>query len=510
MLWDKLSRFTSKHRKFSDSDWALPNELLVRIEDVSKKLAPIDPFDLYQYLFSDRDFDLYEVKGNWEEERVKLDKKRQEAIKALLSEGGLEYVIEFIDAVLSPREVGHALGAIAGNDIDEQLLPTFLGFDDQKHNAFISAYLWRRRYLQGWEWADSLPKTNWAKEQLGQFLSYLPFDKNTWQRAHTWLQEAEKEYWIKTSANSYDSDDDLNYAVEKLIQYGRPRTALNCISKLVYDKKPVIIELGIRALMAAVNSNEPENTLDQYNIIELIKYLQSDSSIDEADLFRVEWAYLPLLDGYSGAKPISLEHKLSCDPDFFCELIRLIYRSKNDESNSQDISENKRAIARNAWRLLDQWQVPPGTIKDGSFNPELFKSWVIRVKEESRKSGHYEVALLSIGNVLIHAPKDETGLWIHRDIASALNDKEAEDMRRGYAISIFNSRGAHMVDPSGKPEKELAEQFRQKADSVENEGYHRFSVTLKGIAEDYERQAERIISEYSDESQEPHIPLDEI
>lgn len=509
LLWEKLNRFTLKHRKFSDSDWALPSELLIRIEDVAKKLAPIDPFNLYKYLFSDRDFDLYEEKGNWEEERAKLDKKRQEAVKALLSEGGLECVIEFIDAVLSPREVGHALGVIADNDIDEKLLPAFLGFDNQKSNAFIAAYLWRRRYLQGWEWTDNLQKSNWTKEQLGQFLSYLPFEQNTWQRANSWLQDSENEYWIRTSANGYETDDDQKYAIEKLIQYGRPIAALNCINRLAFSKKPIDSDQCIRALMASVKSSEPAHTMDQYNIVELIKHLQSDSSIDEADLFRVEWVYLPLLDGYSGAEPTLLEHKLANDPNFFCELIQLIYRSNNDGVAHKEPSEDKKAIAENAWKLLFNWHTPPGFSKDGNFNSELFKTWLTRVKEECRKSGHYEVAMLSIGNVLIHAPKDETGLWIHRDIASALNDKEAEDMRRGYSISTFNSRGAHMVDPTGKPEKELAEQFRQKADSVENEGYHRFSVTLKGIADDYERQAERIISDYSDENQEPNTPLDE-
>ncbi len=509
LLWDKLTLFTKKHRKFSDADWALSDKSLVQIEDIAKKVQPSDPLNLYQYLFSSGDYDLYEEKGNWDVQREKLDEKRQQAIKNLLSELGLKGVIDFIGVVSSPESVGSALGFIADNDIDKKLLPTYLGLDEQKYNKFIASYLWRRRYIHGWEWADNLSKADWTKEQLSEFLSYLPFEKNAWQRAHKWLQGAENEYWIRTSANSYDTNDGLDYAVEKLIQYGRPRTALNCISKLVYEKKPISNNVCIRALMAAINSNEPENTLSQYNIIELIKHLQLDPSIDETDLFRVEWAYLPLLDGYSGAKPTLLEYKLAGDPNFFCELIQLVYRSKNDDFNSGEISEDKRAIAKNAWDLLYQWHTPPGTTKDGNFNPKLFKNWIIKVKEECRRSGHFEVAMMTIGNVLINAPKDESGLWIHRDIASELNSKEMEEMRNGYATGALNSRGAHMVDPTGKPEKELAEQFHQKAESAENEGYYRFSVILKGIADSYERQAERIISDYSDENQEPDTHIGE-
>ncbi|MBC6423480.1 MAG: hypothetical protein GDA43_16265 [Hormoscilla sp. SP5CHS1] len=54
-LWDRLTKFTSKHRRFSDAKWALNSDLLSAIEAVSDKLAPSDPLNLYQHLFSDRD-----------------------------------------------------------------------------------------------------------------------------------------------------------------------------------------------------------------------------------------------------------------------------------------------------------------------------------------------------------------------------------------------------------------------------------------------------------------------
>jgi len=56
-----------------------------------------------------------------------------------------------------------------------------------------------------------------------------------------------------------------------------------------------------------------------------------------------------------------------------------------------------------------------------------------------------------------------------------------------------------MVDPSGQSEKELAEQFRQKVEAVENAGFHRLANTLRDLASDYEKEAERIVSEYKQE-----------
>ena len=64
----------------------------------------------------------------------------------------------------------------------------------------------------------------------------------------------------------------------------------------------------------------------------------------------------------------------------------------------------------------------------------------------------------------------------------------------GYSTGIRNCRGAHAVDPEAKPERALAEKYRQRADQVENAGYQRLATTLRGVADSYDRDAERIIS----------------
>ncbi len=495
-IWDRLVKFTTKHRRFSDSTWALPEELLTPIEDIAKALAPETPSLRFRHLFSGRDMDHYEEKGNWEEQRQKLQERRQKAIQELLAKDGLDAVIEFARSVSQPREVGQALGTLSDSEIDDFLLPDFLITDQQECEALIGGYLWRRHFLCDWEWADGLAKTGWSNQQIGQFLAYLPFGKIAWARAESWLGDAEIEYWSRTPANGYQTNDDLKQAIDKLIQYERPRAAINCLVYMLEDKKPIDSKQSIRALIDGVKSSEPVHTTDAYTIVQLIKHLQSDNAVDETELFNVEWAYLPLLDGDISATPKLLEDKLATDPDFFCELIRLIYRSKDEDETKTDPSLEQEAIFTNIWKLLRNWRTSPGTSPNGEFNAELFRDWLTQVRETCEKSGHLEVAMSHIGNVLVHAPKDENGLWIHRAIAEALNGEDAGDMRHGYNISTHNARGAHWVDPTAKPEKELAEQYKEKADVVEDAGYHRFAQSLRKIAQDYIRDAERIISEH--------------
>jgi hypothetical protein len=68
-------------------------------------------------------------------------------------------------------------------------------------------------------------------------------------------------------------------------------------------------------------------------------------------------------------------------------------------------------------------------------------------------------------------------------------------------LNIFNFKSPSLqqsqgwVDPTGEPEKALAEGFRAKAKKVENEGFQPLTDTLRDLADAYDKTAERIISE---------------
>ena len=495
-LWDHLLKFTNKHRRFPDAKWALGEDLIVRIEQVAETLAPTNPFNLYQHLFNANESDLYEERGNWEEQRKKLDERREKAISEIFEQHGIEGVIRFAESVNTSSLVGSALAAIADDSIEQALLPKFLETSENKHLALASEFVWRRCHNMGWAWCDSIDKSGWTPAQIGLFLACLSFTKEAWDRAAKWLQEHESEYWSRTGANAYQAESDLTFGIEKLIEHGRPHAAISCLDRMRNSGQTIDIDQCVRALMVAVSSDEPEYTPDGYLIVELIKFLQANPSTNQDDLFRIEWAYLSLMDSQSGTSPCVLENRLANDPEFFCELIRLIYRSNKGDPPPKEANEKSSEIAMNAWKLLDVWKTTPGTQQNGTFIEESFTEWLQRVKQLCTESGHLDVALISIGKVLIHAPADSDGFWINRAVVAALNGTEVDDLRKGYSTGAFNSRGVHSVDPTGTSERELAQHFRGKAEEVENAGFQRFAVTLRDLADEYDRIAERIIAEH--------------
>jgi hypothetical protein len=491
-LWNELVDFAAKHRRYADAEWALPMELVEKIDKIAQRLAPESPVLLYRRLFSGRDFDLYEEAGDWAVQQEKLDESRRRAIQTILTMG-LAAIIEFAEAVESPWHVGLSLGRVADDTVDLAILPELLLKSNKQLLPFVSGFVWGRCQSQGWGWVDQLDTSSWSTAQKGQFLAYLPFSGETWQRSERLLGADDAEYWTKATVTPYQTEGGLELAIDKLMAHGRPNAALSCLLGLLHDKQPIDHPRAVKALLAAVSSSEHANVIDAYSTIEIIKALQADPNTNPDDLFRVEWAYLPLLDRHRGAAPKLLERRLASDPDFFCEVIRIVYRSTKLDAVATESTEQQKAIATNAFRLLREWRTPPGMLSDTHLN-----EWLDKVKAACSESGHLEVALSHIGNVLIHCSSDPDGLWINNAAAAALNANDAEKMRNGFRTGLFNARGVHCVDPTGKPEKELAAKYRKQADDVENHGYQRLAATLRDLADSYEREAERVILEHKD------------
>lgn len=501
-VWEGLVDLVARHKKYSDAERAMKPEIVSRIENVAQKLAPEKPTYYYRRIFSTRDFDLYEEKdGDWQEQQKRLEEFRQKAIKEILRLGDIEDVINFSKTVDSPWNVGLSLGYVK-EEADQEILPIFLDTGDNNITQFISGFVCARYRSCGWEWVDRLGVEDWSITQKAKIFSYLPFVKETWERVEKSLEVHEEEYWSKVNVNPYHAKDDINLAIEKLIRYKRPYSAINCLNRNLHFKQPLNTALAIRALLAAISSEETSRAADVHDIIELITALQNDPNTDRNELFKVEWAYVPLLDVHNGASPKVLEERLSSDSKFFCEIIRLIFRSDKKDRPERKPTEQEKAMATNAYRLLREWRTPPGLLSDGSFSSDHFTKWLNEVKIECTETGHLEVAYSTIGQVLIYSPSDSEGLWINKVVAEALNEKDAERMRNGYGTGIHNSRGVHWVDPTGKPELELAAKYDKLASDVENEGFHRFATSLRGLADSYKREAQRIIDEHKKEEDE--------
>lgn len=491
-IWENLDGLVRRHRKFSDANWAMPEEVVNRLAETAKPLAPTSPILKYHHLFGGRDFDLYDEKGNFDEQRRRLDEARQTAISEILSDGGIVVALQFAAKVAAPYEVGRAIGVIAVDEIEAAILPALLDSEDDTKVRVVAGFIWARFWKLTTDWVDAVLERGWAPEHRAKFLTLLPFDEEIWKRASTSLGTSrESLYWKNAKVNPYGPDRDLTLAIEKLLEYGREGAAVMCAAHTADDKSRFNESLATRALLAVLGSTSGIGELDNYQTVELIKHLQDSDTADKDALFRIEWNFLPWLDRFSTGSPVTLEKKMASDPAFFAEVVGLVFRSRNDEQpRNEEPDEQKKYLARNGYKLLSEWHRVPGKQDDGTFDANAFNKWISEARRITEETGHAEVAQIQIGHVLTRAPADPGGLWIHETVADLLNQRNTGEMRSGFTTQLFNDRGVHGFT-HGEEERKLANENREKAEALDSKGYTRFATAMREFAEQYERQAER-------------------
>ena len=494
-LWTELSRLVRRHKAFPDSWWSADPETIKKIENAIEGVGPTDQSTVNRILFSGTAHLLYdEVEDYSESERIHED-LCQSAIAELLASGSIEEVFKLAEAVENPNQVAYALAVHANQEVDARILPSLLHKESNKWLRFTRGYLSRRLQKEGWGWVDSLVSSSWTAKEKALLLSQLPFEGEVWNRVAKLLGSQEGLYWRNASANLHrNTQGEIGNAIEKLIVHGQPRAAIRCVWIMLTQER-FYRDHAVSALLSMSSSEEILDQDFRHEATEIIRELQSDLEQNSQALWYIEWAYLGLLDRLSRASPVVLENRLASDPDFYCQLIQCIFFPKGMNEQTEELNESDRASGRAAYSLLRGWKTPPGLQTDGTFSYESFSKWLKYVKKSCRESGHAEIALDQVGEVLVYCPPDPKGLWIHEAVAEELNAIDASDMRDGFSRGIRNSRGMHRVDPSANPERDLATKYHRKADEVEGKGLWRFAKALRDLALYYEQDAERVISE---------------
>lgn len=313
----------------------------------------------------------------------------------------------------------------------------------------------------------------------------MPFCEETWNRVALLLPQDEATYWQKTSANAYEASRGLEGALRKLVSYDRPDVAIRCMQSMLHKTHTIPVEVAMDALFALNASHRVE----AYAIGKLLTYLQRSAPQEEEKVRELELKFMPVLGRFNHGQPVLLFRWLAEEPDFFCEVIRTLYRSKNANPSAEEPSEELKTKARIAYQLLDEWTRPPGTLRDNTFSTAKLSEWVDVVKTKCISSGHWEVASSQIGQVLRYAPVGDEGLWI--DSVCAILDSDGHDrMRSGLTMEIFNGRGVYTPD-GGRWETAAAENWDEKADLAENRGYSLLAQELRRLATSYRQDAER-------------------
>ena len=186
--------------------------------------------------------------------------------------------------------------------------------------------------------------------------------------------------------------------------------------------------------------------------------------------------------------PTELHRLLAEDPDFFVEVLSLVYRAGNEEPN--EVTQQDELRAECGHSVLAEWKTIPGHRDRGAVDGARLRRWLDRATAALEPAGRARIGLEVIGQMLSASPHDPDGTWPCAVIREVIEDLASTELERGFRLGVHNGRGVVMKDPSagGAAERTLAEQYDGFAVAV-RAGYPRTARMLRRIADSYRHEA---------------------
>lgn len=487
-LWEKLTNELDRHRKYAKSDWAMPEEELQRLDQAAKAIKPLDTAVVHQRLFNDYDHHFF-TSDDYDAEAKKVAQMRTDAVGEILKANGPAYFLEMAKAVKLPLELGGALGRLGRVELDELVLPGLLETGKPLFEL-MAGYVWARYYQATIDWVKSIDVTSWTPMQVGIFFARLPFTSEVWNLAEARLGNDRGEYWRRIGPNPYQAQGHLRNAAQKSLDNGRPELAVACLNAMHHLKEEIPVPLAIAAVIQLVTNSTAIRRFDRHELLEVIKAIQESPDAKEEDVYEIELQCLPLLDRFSGGRPLFLERRLANDPGFFHEVITVCFRSEVDAEKGIEPDQDKKDRAKHVFGLIYNWHTPPGTTRVHKLDQTVFAEWFAKVQRLCEASGHWAIAQQMIGKALMYGPAGLVEMLNLPVVAKTLDAPEHDHVRRGLRMEIFNSRGVHGFT-RGKEELQFAQRYREHATKYDLAKYPRIAEMLRSLAEGYEREAER-------------------
>lgn len=499
-LWNKLREILSRHRSFSDAEWALPEEELQELENLYNQLEPDDIIKRFLWLFDDYRPELPEGKELEDHEKFEqiVNQKRKDAMQSIVDKLKIDGVVKLAIQSRHPPLVGITLAEVCLTDKNEDTLFSLLDTNDNNKVSFVQAYIFKKSLTEGNRYIDKLinevKNKNWSSKKIVNLFLGLPQKRIVWDSLKNFDTSIQQDYWKQLNPQFFElTKGDKVYGLEQLMRVKRYFTALDIAALFEKEIPPKFIA---QLLLKAVTEKgfDSINIIHPWDIAQLFKIFDQSKEIERDEIARLEWLYLPILASPgSDRPPKALHQELADNPEFFTTLICYIYKSKSEELEEEEeqLSEElKKQRAHLAWELLHSWKTIPGSDDTGKIDYQKLKEWVNTVRNLCAESGRLEVCDSHIGQVFAWAVSEPDGNWPPEEICKIIEEIASEELDNGFIVGTHNKRGVFTKSllEGGEQERMLAKQYRTYSEKLTIK-YPKVSAILEKIAENYEIQA---------------------
>ena len=476
-----------------------------RARQVYELLAPSDVILKHEWLFLNHWVE--EPIEEIEEEEMNLDERgerianmRQAALKEILQHRGKHGLIEIAERGKAAYVIGRLVTKIYKTskdliDIIRFVLDYGSFADENSHRFLICGIL---RSLPDDRAKKTLPELieNLQEDELVPVFVLCPFSRLTWKELGKLDEETQKKYWqnVQPDIGARNTGDDLKYAVDKLIEVRRPRSAFSLI-RFCMDK---IQPKQLMELLFATGNREKDSesvdmhNLEPYTIRKALETLSGSGEIDISDLSALEFKYIDVFDMKDGKIP-NLEIQIERHPELYVHTIAFAYKRSDggdDPEELEAMNENHKKIRSiNSYKVLEKLARFHGHDKDGKQNSSEIVNWVRQVRAGCKKLARERACDHVLGKLFSTAFKEDEEVWLNEHVRDALEQVINEEMSISLKTALYNKRGVHTRGKGGDQERRIAERFRKQVDALQYT-HPKIARVLNKLVETYEHEAE--------------------
>ena len=498
-IWPAMREMVARHREFDDTEWALPAIELEPFESLLGPLRPASFAELHGWLFDMWVPHLEGVSRQTEDTDTRdgaLAARRAEAVREILTSGGLNAIVAFAEKVEAPWLVGEALAHAAPKDLDATVMGHLDGFDPGA--AVARGYFGARFEAGGWELFDLLIASHDPGPTARVELLRTSWDPGAvWARVDASEAELVAEYWRRFTRWDLGQHDRLAVeAARRLVTAGRVDAAAAVLEGFAHRlggdpeyAQAVADVLEEVADQRSAGIGGAELNKDRLGI--LMKVL--DRHVEALGAHRVaqiEWEHLP--DLRRSAQTPNLHRALVDSPEFFAHIVQVAYPTSepSDGVTEPDTARGRYRLSA-ARGLLRRLPRSPGLDNTGNIDAAQLQDWVTRARQRLHDNDISTRGEYAVGAALAKTPPDSDGNWPAAAACELIEEIASEDLDGGLIDATITGRGGGATSPwgGGGSELELAAKYRQANERLAVQLHSRAAAICGHLAEYHEKSA---------------------
>ena len=464
------TRQTLRRQSLVGSRQQSADERVLVAQEAFEMLEPRDSVWKHAWLFESawitESLDQFEEKIDLKTMETSIGMQRTVAVREVFSESGFASLMRLAFSGKAPDVAGRSIAEVIR---DHAARLDFLRAVLEDENIVTSSphqnLIWG--FLQAMEGKAAIALTESlrleASEEVAiQLYCLAGFNGSVWTKVEEIGGAVFEGYWAKVNPSwRGETDEDLTYAVIRLLAAHRPMAAFNHAHLDWGRVESGHVQLILSELPASDEWSQGKGRVNAHNIREALSVLNERNALSQFERAKLEFLYIDLFWLDEDGMP-NLEKEIEANPELFCEAVMLAYPRKNSEAERK-ISAGERNAAQRAHRLLHNLSRIPGHDSNGELNADNLTEWVQRAQEICGDRDRRRPADYKIGELLANAAEGEDGVWPCTPVRKAMEAVLNDDVADGFRIGRQNLRGVYSPGEDGAQERELAEQYEKWA-----------------------------------------------